>query len=181
MKSETNDSQQKRMGRRQLLQFGVGAGLIFGIGSLFYFSSPTALQAVQDEGDFEVKLSTKEWKQRLSPDRYGVLREEATERRYSSGLLKEKRIGNYHCAGCDLAAYSSKTKYDSGTGWPSFWDALPDAIGTREDGSLFLTRTEVHCRRCGSHFGHIFNDGPQPTGKRHCLNGLALVFKTAIG
>jgi peptide-methionine (R)-S-oxide reductase len=181
LKPETNNNQQKRFGRRRLLQFGVGAGLTYGVGFLFYSSSTTALQAAQDESAFEVNLSVKEWKQRLSPDRYAVLREEATERRYSSDLLDEKRSGNYHCAGCDLATYPSKTKYDSGTGWPSFWDALPDAIATREDGSLFLMRTEVHCRRCGSHFGHIFNDGPQPTGKRHCLNGLALVFKAAIG
>ncbi|HEY9547861.1 MAG TPA: peptide-methionine (R)-S-oxide reductase MsrB, partial [Kiloniellaceae bacterium] len=118
---------------------------------------------------FEVTKSEEDWRRLLSAEAYAVLREEATERAGSSPLLKEKRAGLYHCRGCDLAAYSSEHKYDSGTGWPSFWQALPDAIGTREDNSLFLTRTEVHCRRCGGHFGHIFEDGPPPTGKRHCL------------
>lgn len=126
---------------------------------------------------FEVIRSAAEWRRLLDPDAYAVLREEATERPGSSPLLHEKRAGIYHCKGCDLAVYSSDHKYDSGTGWPSFWLSLPDAIGTKEDNSYFATRTEVHCRRCGGHFGHIFDDGPPPTGERHCLNGLALVFK----
>ena len=181
MESKSNDIEPKRINRRQIFQFGAGAGLVYGIGSLFYSASTSALLAAQGEGIFEINYSDKEWRQRLTPERYAILREEATESRYSSELLKEKRTGNYHCAGCDLAAYSSKTKYESGTGWPSFWDALPDAIGTKEDRGFFMTRTEVHCRRCGGHFGHIFNDGPQPTGKRHCLNGLAIVFKAVTG
>ena len=103
---------------------------------------------------------------------------------YRTGLHQparydEKRKGTYHCAGCDLPLYSSKTKYDSGTGWPSFWEPLPNAIGTKPDWGILGKRTEVHCRRCGGHLGHVFNDGPKPTGKRYCMNGLAMVFKPA--
>jgi peptide-methionine (R)-S-oxide reductase len=126
---------------------------------------------------YEVTLTDAEWRARLTDLQYAVLRQEDTERAGSSPLDKEYGAGTYHCAGCDLAVYSSAHKYDSGTGWPSFWQSLPQAIGTKEDNSLFATRTEVHCRRCGGHFGHIFDDGPQPTGLRHCLNGAALVFR----
>ncbi len=129
---------------------------------------------------FEITRTIKEWKALLNPDQFAILREEATEKEGSSPLLTEKREGIYHCAGCDLPVYSSKVKYDSKTGWPSFWESLPNAIGTKDDSSFFSTRTEVHCRRCGGHFGHIFDDGPPPTGKRHCLNGLALNFKPAV-
>ncbi|KAF0115919.1 MAG: peptide-methionine (R)-S-oxide reductase [Rhodobacteraceae bacterium] len=128
---------------------------------------------------FEVTLTEAEWRDRLSDLAYRVLREEATERPGTSRLNLEKRKGTYHCAGCDLAAFSSDTKYESGTGWPSFWQPLPDAIRTREDGGLFGARTEVHCRRCGGHFGHVFTDGPEPTGLRYCMNGVSLAFKPA--
>ena len=125
---------------------------------------------------FEVVKTDEEWKTLLSPDAYAVLRHEATERAFTSPLNEEKRAGTFACAGCDLPLYSSTTKFDSGTGWPSFWDAMPDAIRTKEDRSLFSVRTEVHCRRCGGHLGHIFDDGPAPTGKRHCINGVSLKF-----
>ena len=131
------------------------------------------------EGTFEVELTEAEWRAKLSDLAYRVLREEATERAFTSPLDKETRAGTYHCAGCDLPAFSSQHKYDSGTGWPSFWQPLPDAIRTKDDRSLFGTRTEVHCRRCGGHFGHVFSDGPQPTGKRYCMNGVSLAFRAA--
>jgi peptide-methionine (R)-S-oxide reductase len=128
---------------------------------------------------FEFTLTEAEWRARLSDMAFRVLREEATERPHTSPLNGESRKGTYHCAGCDLAAFSSDTKYDSGTGWPSFWEPLPNAIGTREDGGLFGARTAVHCRRCGGHFGHVFNDGPKPTGLRYCMNGVSLAFSPA--
>lgn len=128
---------------------------------------------------FEVTRSEAQWRALLTPLQYKVMRKEGTERAGSSALDKNYADGRYHCRGCELALYASDHKYDSGTGWPSFYQALPDAIGTKEDRRLFSVRTEVHCRRCGSHLGHIFEDGPRPTGKRHCLNGVSLVFKAA--
>lgn len=138
------------------------------------------LQAGAATRDFEIRRSEAEWRALLSPAEYGVLREGATEPPGSSPLNAETREGVYHCRGCDLALYASAARYDSRTGWPSFHSALPDAIRTREDRSfLFQVRTEAHCRRCGSHLGHIFDDGPEPTGRRHCINGLSLAFRPA--
>nr|WP_233587064.1 peptide-methionine (R)-S-oxide reductase MsrB [Pseudorhodobacter sp. E13] len=136
--------------------------------------------------EFEITRSEAEWKKLLTPAQFAVLRQEATEKPFSnslkgetSPLLKEARKGTYNCAGCELPVYSSETKFDSGTGWPSFYAAIDGAVGTKEDNSLFAKRTEVHCRRCGGHLGHIFGDGPKPTGKRHCINGLAMTFAPA--
>jgi peptide-methionine (R)-S-oxide reductase len=165
---------QNTISRRSFLRNSLRMAVV-GAGSVVVASG--TVQAETGEV-FEVVKTDKEWKAQLGEARYQVLRHEDTERPGTSPLLGEKREGVYHCAGCDLAAYESKTKYESGTGWPSFYQSLPNAVGTREDRRLiFSVRTEVHCRRCGGHFGHIFDDGPQPTGKRHCLNGLAITFK----
>ena len=126
---------------------------------------------------FAYRLTDAQWQQKLSHAAYEVLRHEDTERPGSSPLLNEHRAGIFSCAGCGQHNYSSKTKFESGTGWPSFWKPLPGAVRTRNDGSLGFSRTEVHCSRCGGHLGHVFNDGPKPTGLRYCMNGVALSFK----
>jgi peptide-methionine (R)-S-oxide reductase len=125
---------------------------------------------------FEFTLSDADWKKRLSPEAYYVLREHGTERAGTSPLDKTYKPGVYNCAGCDLPLFPSETKYDSTTGWPSFWKPLDNAIGTSIDKSFFSVRTEVHCRRCGGHLGHVFDDGPKPTGLRYCMNGVSLAF-----
>ncbi len=158
------------MARRQLL-----TGLASGLAGLLGGARPA--QAASKAGDPNWQLSDAEWKRRLSPEANQVLRREGTERPFSSPLNGEKRAGIYHCAGCDLALFSSEAKYDSGTGWPSFWQPLAGAIGTRLDFKLIVPRTEYHCQRCGGHQGHVFGDGPRPTGKRYCNNGVALRFK----
>lgn len=122
------------------------------------------------------KLSDMDWRQRLTADQYMILRHHGTERPGSSPLNKEKRKGTFTCAGCDLPLFSSDTKFESGTGWPSFYQPLASAVETRTDRSLFMTRTEVHCSRCLGHLGHVFDDGPPPTGLRYCMNGVALKF-----
>jgi peptide-methionine (R)-S-oxide reductase len=140
------------------------------------FGAGWAKAASSAAENFEVTKTDAEWKALLSPQAYETLRHEATERPNSSPLVNEHRKGVFNCAGCDLALYDSATKYESGTGWPSFYDHLPDAIGTKDDNAFFTTRTEVHCHRCGGHLGHVFDDGPKPTGLRYCMNGVALKF-----
>jgi peptide-methionine (R)-S-oxide reductase len=128
---------------------------------------------------FEVAHTDAEWKKLLTPNQFAVLRLAATERPFTSALDHEKRDGIFACAGCDLPLFSSKTKFDSGTGWPSFWTPLENAVGTTDDRSLGMVRTAVHCHRCGGHLGHVFKDGPPPTGLRYCMNGIAMTFKPA--
>ncbi len=145
---------------------------------------PLASRAVAAQGPFEIVRTEEEWREILTPARYSILRDHATERAFTnehmgerSPLLNEDRPGTYTCAGCGNPVYRSETKYDSRTGWPSFWEAMEGAVGTQEDRKLFfMVRTEVHCARCGGHLGHVFDDGPPPTGKRHCINGLAMEF-----
>jgi peptide-methionine (R)-S-oxide reductase len=164
------------MNRRDYLLSGAAAiAALAGTAALLRIGRPQAALAET----FEVTKTDAEWHAILSDAAFDVLRKEGTEYPGTSPLLKEHRKGTFACAGCDLPVYASETKFESGTGWPSFWQELPNGIGKRQDRSLGMTRTEAHCRRCGGHLGHIFDDGPQPTGLRHCINGVALTFKPA--
>ena len=159
------------MNRRNMMI--AGAGLFAGLVTRTNFAS------AKSPGKFEIHYSDAEWKKRLTAREFYILREQGTERPFTSELLKEKRDGLYTCAGCALPVYRSADKYDSGTGWPSFVRDIKGNVGTSIDRGFFMTRTEVHCRRCGGHLGHVFDDGPRPTGKRHCINGDALDFVAA--
>jgi peptide-methionine (R)-S-oxide reductase len=160
--------------RRIVTAAGTAAAL-----AAFFGLRTSQSDAATDKATFEVQKSEAEWKQLLTPAQFDVLRNHGTERPGSSPLDREKRKGTFACAGCDLPLFGSETKYDSGTGWPSFFQPLPNAVGTTKDTTLFMTRTEVHCRRCGGHLGHVFDDGPKPTGLRYCMNGVAMKFQPA--
>jgi peptide-methionine (R)-S-oxide reductase len=147
---------------------------VAGLGALTAACGGAPAEAAQR---FEVNLTDAEWKKRLSPAAYNVLRQQGTERPFSSPLNGEHRAGTFACAGCALPLFASSTKFESGTGWPSFYAPLGNAVVTRNDGTLGMRRTEVVCRRCGGHLGHVFDDGPKPTGKRYCMNGAAMTFK----
>ncbi len=157
--------------RRNLL---LGGTAIAALAALTWLRPMGVTEAA--EGDFPFKLTDAEWKARLDPAAYDVLRHEGTERPFTSPLNDEKRAGTFVCAGCDQKLFASETKYDSGTGWPSFYDFIPGGIGTSVDNAFGMTRTEVHCSNCGGHQGHVFEDGPEPTGLRYCINGVSLKF-----
>ena len=153
------------MNRRTLFAYSGASLLALGLGARSAFAET-----------FEVTKTDAEWQKLLNPAAYQTLRHEATESPYTSPLVDEHHKGTFICAGCDLPLFDSATKFESGTGWPSFYDTLPNAVGKKEDNTLFTTRTEIHCRRCGGHLGHVFDDGPKPTGLRYCMNGVALKF-----
>ena len=145
---------------------------------LSIFTKPLSISAVSMDQEGDCSFTDAEWKKRLSKPAYTVLRKEGTERPFSSPLNDEKREGTYHCFGCDKPLFSSTRKFDSGTGWPSFWEPIDNAIQTKVDFKLIVPRTEYHCAECGGHQGHVFDDGPRPTGKRYCNNGVALAFRS---
>jgi peptide-methionine (R)-S-oxide reductase len=154
----------------------VGGGSVAVLAALWWMRGGSASAET-----FEVVKTDDEWRQLLKPAAYRVLRHEGTEMPFSSPLNKEHRAGTFACAGCDLPLFASETKFESGTGWPSFYQPLPNAVATTSDRSLLMSRTEVHCWRCGGHLGHVFDDGPKPTGLRYCMNGVSLKFAPAAG
>lgn len=162
----------KKLSRRFFIQAGVTTGLASIIAPFL-----TSEQTMAAKKITPINLSEEEWRQKLSKEQFRILRKEGTERAFTSPLNDEKRPGTYHCAGCDLALFDASTKFDSGTGWPSFYQTLENAVATKTDYWLGYPRTEYHCARCGGHHGHVFKDGPRPTGLRYCNNGIVLTFK----
>jgi peptide-methionine (R)-S-oxide reductase len=165
-----------QMDRRAFLAFG-GAAMVVGVAVTFPFER-VARATPPRPGNFPYRLTDAQWRTRLTDMQYRVLRQAETERAGTSPLNNEHRHGTFFCAGCALPLYSSTTKFDSGTGWPSFWQPLPRAVVERADDSAGMRRTEILCARCGGHLGHVFNDGPRPTGLRYCMNGAAMTFRT---
>jgi peptide-methionine (R)-S-oxide reductase len=161
--------------KRDLLRTGGASALAAGLLSSLGLAGRQVFAASTET--FEVTHSDAEWRKQLDGPQYAVLRQEGTERPFSSPLNNEHRPGTFFCAGCDLALFASKTKFESGTGWPSFYQPLDNAVRKQSDTSLGMSRDEIHCRRCGGHLGHVFNDGPKPTGLRYCMNGVAMSFK----
>jgi peptide-methionine (R)-S-oxide reductase len=155
--------------RRNIFRIGLFAGAAVLTGAAWPALAKT----------FEVTHTDAEWRKLLPPEAYNVLRQQGTEQPFSSPLLNEHRRGTFNCKGCALPLFASSTKFDSGTGWPSFWQPLPHAIDVTDDRSWIMDRTEVHCRRCGGHLGHVFDDGPKPTGRRYCMDGVAMTFTAA--
>ena len=166
--------------RRQILYI---AGAAVGLSPVLnWFRGPGAHATEMNTSEqFAVQKTDEEWKKELSPEQYHVLRDHGTERAFTSALNAEKRPGTFLCAACGQPVFTSNTKFESGTGWPSFYQPIEGAIGTKVDRSWFMTRTEVHCSRCGGHLGHVFPDGPPPTGERYCMNGLAMKFEPKAG
>ncbi len=171
----TNQTHKEPASRRYFL----GLSAILGIGATGFALTRSGAADAKTSKKFEITKSEAQWRKQLTDQEFYVLRKEGTERPYSSALNAEKRAGTYSCAACNLALFLSKTKFESGTGWPSFYAPIKNAVGTASDYKLGLPRTEVHCRRCGGHLGHVFNDGPKPTGKRYCMNGGAMDFRAA--
>jgi peptide-methionine (R)-S-oxide reductase len=165
--------------RRRFLFSGAAALAALAAAGRWRPVTAAAAQGAAPSEKFEVSRTDAQWRQSLTPAQYAVLRQEGTERPYSSPLNDEHRAGTFSCAGCRLDLFASHTKFESHTGWPSFWAPLDHAVATREDRSFGVSRTEVHCRRCGGHLGHVFDDGPRPTGLRYCMNGVALTFTPA--
>jgi peptide-methionine (R)-S-oxide reductase len=164
------------MTKRQVLFSGAAFAGLAALGARFGIGGARSEDAA---GTFEVTKTEDEWRKVLTPDQFNVLRKEGTEPPFTSALLDEHRNGVFACAGCDLPVFESDKKFDSGTGWPSFWQEIEGNVAFKEDRAFFMLRTEEHCRRCGGHLGHVFDDGPPPTGKRHCINGVAIVFHPA--